>query len=154
VESEYFNPIIEAVRTVGCNFLSQDIKSGEPFIKSTTQDLDNLIINIGITGDLKGQCIFSFDERTIKEVVGAMMGGMVIEKIDDMAKSAISEFGNMVMGNAATNFTNFDKHINISSPITIEGNMSVSSQIEFIGLPFCIERDNSFEIYLTVEEGQ
>lgn len=149
---EYINPIIDAVIAVGRNFFSNDIERGEPFIKSTSQHFDNLIINIGITGDLKGQCILSFTDETIKEVAGAMMGGMKIDKIDEMVKSAISEFSNIIMGNAATNFAKLNKQINISSPITIQGNMDISSELKFLGLPFWINKDNNFDIFFAAKE--
>ena len=36
----------------------------------------------------------------------SMMMGMPVAEIDDMAKSALSELGNMIMGNAATLLSN------------------------------------------------
>ncbi len=149
---QYINPIIDAVLSVGGNYFTQEINRGAPFVKSKTQHFDDLVINIGITGDIKGQCLLSFSEDTIKKIAGAMMGGMEIDEIDDMVKSAISEFGNMIMGNAATYFVELNKEINISSPVIIEGNINVSSEYKFLGLPFWLDTENCFELYLAAKE--
>jgi len=45
-----------------------------------------------------------------------MMGGYAITEIDEMGKSAISELGNMISGNASTMLYNQGVHVDITPP--------------------------------------
>lgn len=89
---------------------------------------------------------------TIKVVVGAMMGGVQIEEIDNMTRSAISEFCNMIMGNAATNLSYLNKKVNITSPVTIHVDIDVFSKLKFPSLTSWINDRNKFDIYLAIKE--
>ncbi|MFW6007789.1 MAG: chemotaxis protein CheX [archaeon] len=150
MKAEYINPIINAVLNVSKNFVGDTITVGKPFIKESPQHFNNLIINIGITGNFKGQSILSFNEETIYEIAGKMMM-TEINQIDEMVKSAINEYSNMIMGNAATNFSQINKIFNISSPMIIEGNMKISSNNKFLGIPFCVG-NKCFDFYISIEE--
>lgn len=51
---------------------------------------------------------------------------MEVKELDDMAKSAISELGNMIAGNSAGFFMEMGKNINITPPSMYTGsNMTV-----------------------------
>ena len=62
-----------------------------------------------------------------KDVASRMMMGMPVAEIDDMAKSALSELGNMIMGNAATLLANNDLKIDITPPTLGMGSTKLSS---------------------------
>lgn len=53
--------------------------------------------------------------------------GMPVSEFDDMARSAISELGNMVMGNAATILSNNNVMIDITPPTIITGTTTIES---------------------------
>jgi len=57
-----------------------------------------------------------------------MMMGCEVNELDDMALSAISELGNMIMGNAATIFSQNAKLIDITPPTAVKGNVSFMTQ--------------------------
>ncbi|MFW6265031.1 MAG: chemotaxis protein CheX [Bacillota bacterium] len=151
MKAEYINPIIQAVISVGNSFFTQELRRGNLFAPGNLKEFNNLVISIGITGDLSGQCILSFDEDTVKQIAGAMMG-MEVNEIDEISRSAISEFCNMIMGNAATYYSEINNNIDISSPISIDGNMSISSDNLILGLPIFITDDKKFEIYLSAKQ--
>ena len=153
MKAEYINPIIQAVISVGGNFFSQELRSGDLFVEKIVKNIDSLAISIGITGDLNGQCILAFNNDTVKQIAGAMIG-MEINEIDEMTKSAISEFCNMIMGNAATYFSEINYSIDISSPISIEGNTNISSDNKFLAMPIWISDKQKFYIYLSVHKNQ
>jgi hypothetical protein len=46
--------------------------------------------------------VISLSKETALSVASLMMGGMLVTELDDLSKSAISELGNMIMGNTAT----------------------------------------------------
>jgi len=54
-------------------------------------------------------------------VASGMMMGMPVEEIDEMAKSALSELGNMIMGNSATLLFNVGAQIDITPPSLVKG---------------------------------
>jgi chemotaxis protein CheX len=53
------------------------------------------------------------------------MGGFTFDQIDDMTKSAISEIGNMISGNATTIFFNQGIKLNITTPEVIENTIDL-----------------------------
>lgn len=78
-------------------------------------------ISVGIVGDLKGTVVYNFTEEAAKKTVGIMMMGMEVTEFDEMAQSAISELTNMLTANAAIEFSQTGKDVNISTPTLITG---------------------------------
>lgn len=63
MNAENINAIITAVLVVSSNYFNWDIERGDPFIiNNRNKHFNNMIINIGLTGDLNGQCILSFSD--------------------------------------------------------------------------------------------
>ncbi len=111
-----------------------------------------LAISVGITGDLRGYCYISFEEEMALRVAGQMLGGMTVEKLDDMTKSALCEFSNMVLGNSATLLANEGTAIDITPPTPIEGDFIVTTPTTTIGIPFVVEDKKLFNLLLSVQE--
>lgn len=88
----------------------------EKFVKSS-----GVIVIIGTIGDIKGNIIYSLTEESAKKIASKMMMGIPVDKFDDLAQSAISELVNMLTANAATNFSNNNINIDISTPTLICG---------------------------------
>lgn len=80
-----------------------------------------MVILIGVTGEMRGQVVLSIDEKKACEIASRMMMGMPVPELDDMAISAISELGNMIMGNAATVFSVRNIGIDITPPTVGRG---------------------------------
>ena len=80
----------------------------------------------GITGELKGQVIMAFEFNKALDVASKMMMGMPVTALDDMSISAISELGNMIMGNAATIFSTKGILIDITPPTVCRGNLTIA----------------------------
>lgn len=81
---------------------------------------------IGITGEMKGQVLMAFSYANALNVASRMMMGMPVTELDDMATSAISELGNMIMGNAATIFSTKGIVIDITPPTVCQGSMTIT----------------------------
>ncbi|HAS74208.1 MAG TPA: chemotaxis protein CheX [Clostridiales bacterium UBA8960] len=118
---EYINAFIKASTEVLNNFVSDKFTVGKPFIRNNPFPTKEIVIILGITGDIKGQAVFSLTEEIAKKVASAMMMGMPVEEIDEMAKSALSELGNMIMGNSATLLFNAGMKIDITPPSLVKG---------------------------------
>lgn len=110
---------------------------GKPYLKTSPFTAENMIIVVGITGEIRGQAVISMGIDMAKTIASAMMMGMPVHEMDEMAKSALSELGNMIMGNSATLLFNQGINIDITPPTLMMGeNMSISSaQMTTISVP-------------------
>ena len=128
---EYINPFIEAALSV--IEMSANITMERTGMSQKTSPIathDETVI-LGIAGDISGQVIYSFESRVALEIAEKMiftMSGMEMKftELDDMAKSAISEIGNMISGSAVSKMPG--KSVDITPPLIIQGQgVSVSN---------------------------
>ncbi len=151
---EYINPFINVsvnlVQTV-CNV---GVSRGQVFVKTTPFAAGKVVIIIGIAGEFKGQVFFSMDEATACKIASAMMFGMEVSSLDEMAKSAIAELGNMIMGNVSTEFFNTGVKIDITPPTVLVGNdMAVSTKgVKTICVPIILDNMGEIQIDVSVTE--
>jgi len=153
VKAEYLNPFIKASKDVLSQITNLEFVVGKAFLKSSPCDGGNIIIVIGITGDIKGQAILSIEEDIALDIVSRMMGGMPVKELDEMSRSALSELGNMIMGNSATLLFNIGIKIDITPPSLMYGsNLSISSnQMQTICVPLEFN-NNKIELNIFVKE--
>ena len=127
IRAEQINPFLMSARSVMQTVCGIDIKFGKIEKTDFKLDGDPMLIMLGITGELSGQACFVISIEIAKKIASKMMMGMPVEEFDDMARSAISELGNMVMGNAATILSNNNVLIDITPPTIITGTTSIQS---------------------------
>ena len=127
IRAEQINPFLISAKQVMQQVCMVDIKFGK--IEKTDFKLDGnpMLVMLGITGELCGQACFVMDIEIAKKIASRMMMGMPVAEFDDMARSAISELGNMVMGNAATILSNNNVMIDITPPTIITGTTTIES---------------------------
>lgn len=153
VKVEHINPFIKASKDILTQMTNMEFTVGKPFVKTSPCAAGNIVIVIGITGDIKGQAMISIEKSTAFEIVSNMMGGMPVKELDEISKSALSELGNMIMGNSATLLYNTGVKIDITPPTLMSGDgLSISSnQMSAICVP--IESNNSrIELNIFVKE--
>lgn len=121
MKAEYINPFIASFEIVVGQVLNENIERGNLYLKSGSNGKNNVVISIGITGDLRGHLMMSMNKITAMNVASKMMGGMEVADFDDMAKSAVAELGNMIAGNATSNFYEMGKKIDITPPLLYVG---------------------------------
>lgn len=127
---EYMNIFIKAVLNVLDITAKLDIKkSGLKLIKAPNFKLPyEISAIIGMTGQLKGQVIYSMSPKFSKEFTSALLMGMPIEEIDDdMMKSGVNEMANMITGNATNMLNENNVSCELSIPSIMEGNQIVIS---------------------------
>lgn len=128
---EYINPFIEAALSV--IEMSANIKMERVGMSQKTSPLatHEVTVILGIAGDISGQVLYSFEASVALELAEKMIFtmsgmGMKFNEMDDMAKSAISEIGNMISGSAVSKMPG--KAIDITPPLIIQGQgVSVSN---------------------------
>ena len=117
----YINPFLEAAIAIVKDACQVELKIGKPYAKMVELTEGTVVILIGVTGEMRGQVVLSIDEKKACEIASRMMMGMPVSELDDMAISAISELGNMIMGNAATVFSVRNIGIDITPPTVGRG---------------------------------
>src|SRR5690349_2800657 len=104
MKAEYINPFLKAFDNVVEQLIFIKSEVGNIFVKEGTKKSGHVVITIGVTGDLVGSIVLSMNEDTAKWLASKMMFGMEVTELNDMAKSAIAELGNMIAGNSSTYF--------------------------------------------------
>lgn len=103
----------------------QTLTRGEAYTHHHTQIENAVAVYLGITGQLQGYVLVRFSEENAKALASAMMCGMPVEAIDDMAVSALSELGNMIMGSASTNLAAEGIVTDITTPTLLKGTVQI-----------------------------
>jgi len=131
-----------------------DIQMEKPYVVKEIEKHYDVVTNIGFTGELEGNILYSFTENVAKDIVNNMMDGMMkIEEINDMAISAIGELGNMVSGSIATNLEKYDYNIIVTPPSVFTGKIvKVNSKGVIIEFPVYVSGDNEMDLYFIYRE--
>jgi len=151
---EYINPFISVSVNLMKMVCNETASRGKVFIKNSTFASDNVVIIIGVAGEIKGQVFFSMNNITACNIASTMMFGTEVKELDDMAKSAIAELGNMIMGNVSTEFFNNGIKIDITPPTVLVGkDMALSTRgLKTICIPLLLEKLGKIEIDVTLTE--
>lgn len=145
VSVELINPFISSAQSVLRDIAQISTKMGKPYLKTPEYEGAVITIIVGITGEMRGQVILSLDEKVACKIASAMMMGMPVPELNDMAKSAVSELANMILGNAATIFSTKGISVDITPPNLVMGsNMSFSvSDAKTVCVPLNDENDET-----------
>ncbi len=132
----YINPFIEACQFIITKVTGFEVTLGKIFVKQSPYAGENVAVIIGVTGRVRGTAVFSLKPQAACKIAGAMIGTPVLA-LDEMGKSAISELSNMILGKAATIFSDRDIRIDISPPTLLMGeNMQFSADnVQIISIP-------------------
>jgi len=120
MKAQYINPFLESASTVIQQMCNVAPTRGELTIKDVSYHDDHVWIKIGLTGQLQGDVLFGLHKEVALRIVSAMMGGFPVQEMDELGKSAISELGNMISGNASTILFNQGVAIDITPPQLVD----------------------------------
>jgi chemotaxis protein CheX len=95
-------------------------------LKEASFGADDWVIIVGVTGEMRGQVLIAMSAENACDIASKMCM-MEVREIDDFASSALSELGNMIMGNAATVFSSSGVGIDITPPTLSHGQVSFTS---------------------------
>ncbi|BDU51366.1 bacteriohemerythrin [Haliovirga abyssi] len=86
------------------------------FAKDKNIDVSNdLIIKVGVIGNLKGDIIYIFEDENAKKLTQTLTG-LKVDEVDEFVKSALSEIANIVSGNTITNLSELVSGVDITPP--------------------------------------
>lgn len=151
VNVEHINPFLMASTKILKEMCFIDATIGKPYIKNPAFFEDTLIILIGFTGEMRGQAMVAFENSVSCDIASKMMM-MPVAEMDELAKSAICELGNMIMGNTATIFSTKGIAIDITPPTVANGSMSFTTNYASnICIPLTYEGNKLIEINIAIK---
>lgn len=121
MDIKYILPFLEALKGVLEQFGAVDIRRGDMARNDLMYVDTDITAVVGMVGQVRGNIAYSMAEDTAKKIVSAMMMGMPVEDLDEMGRSALGEFSNMVTGNASTLLSNSGVQVDITPPSIIFG---------------------------------
>lgn len=151
---EYINPFIQASQDVINQTTGLTPTVGKIYIKDMPYGGDNVVVLIGLTGAIQGNVTISLRKTLACKIASAMMGGMPVSELDEIAKSAIAELGNMILGNTANIFYKNNIGIDITPPTVLTGeNMQFSSsKSAIVCIPLEFSDGENINIDITYKE--
>jgi len=148
---EFINPFLIATVGILKDMCQIELKVGKPYIKTNEFADDSILIMIGVTGEMRGQVIIALTITNACDVASKMMMGMPVLELDDLSISAISELGNMIMGNTATILSTKGIGIDITPPTICRGNISITTtHAKNICIPFSYENKVIMELDIAI----
>lgn len=170
----YVKSFIFATGYIVSEMIKMKLSSGKPYFKNnfqsvireilTYEDVENLdnqnldnqnesfnakliAVNIGFTGNLNGNVVFTFRSDYAKKVL-LFLYGFEVEEFDEMALSALRELCNMISGYSLIHLNELTgQNVDIMPPEIIQcGDTIVADKQPVICIPFQNETDIVFEI--------
>lgn len=153
LNAEHINPFLMAAKKVLQDMCFVEVGIQRPVLKEAKFASDNWVIMIGVTGEMRGQVLVAMTEESACSIASKMCM-MEVKAIDDFASSALSELGNMIMGNAATVFSSNDVGIDITPPTLSHGEVRFST---FNTKTLCVsmsfaDGSGGIELYLALKQ--
>lgn len=153
MKAEYINPFIQAAQSVIKTLCGIELKLGKVYIRNSPFSVNQVVIMIGVVGKLRGQVCFEMSIETAKNIASVMMGNMPLTELGEMGKSAVSEMGNMILGNASTMFANNGVDLDITPPALFTGEkIEMSNRISTMVVPLELGEMGTVSINVSAEE--
>jgi chemotaxis protein CheX len=137
VKAEFVNPFVGAAFDVLKSLGIDSVTKGELGVTVSPVKGGEVNVVIGVTGDLIGQIIMFLSEETALALASKMLMELPTESFDELAKSAIGELGNMVIGNAVTTLGDNGYICNLTPPALFMGRDVIVStkDMNFLVIP-------------------
>lgn len=149
---EYINVFLLAATQIMKDMCQLQLSVGKPYVKPMEFDKETIVVSIGVTGDIRGRVLLAFGVDVACDIASKMCF-MPITQLDDLSISALSELGNMVLGNAATVLSTKGIGIDITPPSIIQGNFKLASTYaKNICVPLAYEGDRVIELDISLRK--
>ena len=148
---ELINPFLATAKKILSEVCFVDVGFRNRISEKQFLTSDHWVIIVGVTGQLHGHVLIAMTEKQAC-AIASKMAMMDITQMDDFASSAISELGNMIMGNVATVFSSSGVGIDITPPTLSHGNVSFASKG---GKSLCVPMQfegGGIELYLALQQ--
>mgnify|MGYP002521665231 FL=1 len=151
LSAEHINPFLMAAKKIFQDMCFVQVQIQKPSLKEAKFGKGTWAIIIGVTGEMKGQVLLSMSEEDACKIASKMCM-MEVKQIDDFAASALSELGNMIMGNASTVFSSNGIGIDITPPTLSHGEVSfTNTYAKNLCVPLTFD-STTVEMYLALKQ--
>ncbi|MFF2888871.1 MULTISPECIES: chemotaxis protein CheX [unclassified Paenibacillus] len=151
MKAEYINPFLESAKIVIEQLVQIKPATGQLGVKDIKFVENYIWIQIGLNGQMNGDIVFGLSEQVALKMVSAMMGGYAISEIDEMGRSAISELGNMISGNASTILYNQGVRVDITPPKLIQSAQSAGfNATQALTIPLIMDGIGELDIQVLI----
>jgi len=149
---EYINPFIEASQLVLKKATGMTVRLGKVFVRSQPFLDGTLLVEVGLTGKIRGKAILDIPTAVARQIISRMMTDIEVENIDEIGVSALSELANMIMGNTATILYNKGVGIDITTPKLFfgDGEIMPPTNMKTISIPLIVEDFGVIELNISV----
>lgn len=152
MDVNYINPIIGAFVNVMPQLGLPDVEKKGISLKGRFIESPGVVIIVGIIGDIKGNVIYGISLEDAKKIASTMMMGMPVDEFNELAQSAISELTNMLTANVATNFSQDNIIINISTPTLVHGKFTANASSDKVVCVTMGVGDMIIEVNISMEK--
>jgi len=151
MKAELINPFLESAKVVIEQVVQVRPETGQLGVKDIKFVENYIWIQIGLNGQMNGNIVFGLSEEVAMKMVSAMMGGFEISEINEIVRSAISELGNMISGNASTLLSNQGVKVDITPPKVIQSaNSAGFSAMKALTIPLLMDGIGQLDIQVLV----
>ncbi|MCL2127444.1 MAG: chemotaxis protein CheX [Treponema sp.] len=152
---EYINPFVESAFSVLKEVMSDEVKRGEIYLKSTSMSIKGVAALVGLAGDVEGRVLFDMTKETALYVSGAM-NQETFTALDELAKATIQELANMITAQAVTKLHDLGFKFDLTPPALFTGeNMEVSTnlgEVEALIVPMELGTNGMIEVNVAIRE--
>ena len=152
INVNHINPFLKASVTVIEQACALKVTIAKPYLKNCEFTDDELLVLMGVTGEMKGQAILDFPTESALKIASQMCM-TEIKVLDDLSQSAICELCNMIMGKTATLFSQSGTCIDITPPTVCTGNVMFSNNFAAnICIPIQLDGAHFFDINIAIKD--
>ena len=153
LDVKHINPFLQSCITIVESTNMVKLTVGKPSVSDLNFEENTFLLQIGVTGVLKGQVLIVMSYDNAREIASKMMMGMPVETLDEMASSALSELGNMIMGNTSTIFSTQGIMMDITPPMAMMGaGFKMQTDISTLKIPMLDGTNELIDLYLCVAQ--
>lgn len=153
LDVRHINPFLQSSISVIEMTTQTKLTVGKPSVATLEFPDNTFILQVGVTGVLKGQVLLVMTDENAKAMASKMMMGMPVDTLDEMACSALGELSNMIMGNTATLFSTQGILMDITPPISLHGsNLKLQIDIQALKVPMMDNGKETISLYLCVTQ--
>ena len=146
------NPFLQAIQNIMPQLGFKMVNRGRLSLGEKDLHGQGVTIIVGLSEQAQGNVVYNMTRETACQIASTMMNGMPVTELDELAQSAVSELGNMLTANAATNFSTLGLNVNISSPSMIIGHdFKIKLNKEKYIVMEMIVDELKFEVSLAIE---
>jgi chemotaxis protein CheX len=151
VKVDYINPFLTASKKIIKSVLRLEMNLGNLSVKEEQILNDIFVVIIGVSGDFRGRVMFCIKREVACNIASIMMC-KTINKMDDVAQSAVGELANMILGRSGIIFSNKGIKVNISPPTIIQGKKLTITPLKdkIVNIPLMLSNNSLIDIEIEV----